>query len=318
MNKSNKTISIIIPIYNEANNIRPLFDALQGVLASLEYNHQVIFVNDGSKDESATVLKELCSNNEEVKCLSLARNFGKEIALTAGLNHAQGDAAIMMDSDMQHPPKYIPKFIAAWQNGADVVVGVREVEGQTGIIKNGGSKLFYWLINLTAATKLVPRSTDFRLVDKVVIDEFRRFTERNRITRGLIDWLGFERTYIGFKTAERASGEATYSLSKLIKLATDSFVSLSLLPLRISGYLGILIVTITLPIGSYMLLDKYLLGDNHNFTGSTSVGVLVTFLIGLVLINLGLVALYIANIHAEVTNRPLYVLKRPKETDSAK
>ncbi len=303
-------LSVIIPIYNESANILPLFSAVTKELKALPTTFEIIFVDDGSSDNSVEKLCSLSDAHNFVHVLPLARNFGKEIALTAGINYSTGDAAIMMDSDLQHPPHYIKQFFDAWNDGADVVVGIRAKEAQDSKIKIIGSSIFYWFINRVSTTKLVPRSTDFRLIDKVVITEFKRFTERNRITRGLIDWLGFERTYITFETAERANGEASYSLRKLVKLATDSFVSLSLLPLRISGYLGILIVTSSFPIGIYMLADKYLLGDRHSFTGSTSVGVLVTFLIGLVLINLGLIALYIANIHAEVTNRPLYVVKR--------
>lgn len=314
MAKSKPHISIIVPIYNEAKNIRALYDALQGELSKLHITYEIIMVDDGSKDNSVEQLLAIQARNRKVHVLQLARNFGKEIALTAGINYSNGDAAIMMDSDLQHPPHYIQEFIEKWREGADVVIGIRAKNKREGIIKQIGSDLFYWGINRMSSTKLVPRSTDFRLIDKDVIDAFKRFTERNRITRGLIDWLGFDRTYIEFKAQPRLSGTPTYSHRKLLKLATDSFVSLSLMPLRVSGYLGVIIVSLSLPMGLYMYADKYVLGNRHSFTGSASVGVLVTFLVGLVLINLGLIALYIANIHAEVTNRPLYVLRHePKK-----
>ena len=310
-------ISVIIPLYNEAANVPKIFAAIQTVAQSLEHRFEYIFVNDGSKDTSAAEVQKLQAKHSGVHLLELARNFGKEIALTAGLHHATGDAAIMLDADLQHPPHYIPQFITKWQQGADIVVGVRTAHAKESILKHWGSKLFYKLVNKMSHVRITPHATDFRLLDRSVITQFTQFTERNRIVRGLIDWLGFDPEFVYFEAAEREHGEASYSFSKLFRLAMDTFVSMSLLPLRISGYLGLVIVMISGPLGFVMFLDTYFLGNQFQFTGSASVGVLVLFLVGITLINLGLMGLYIANIHNEVINRPLYVLRTNRQARHA-
>lgn len=311
-------ISIIIPLYNEEANVKRIFDAVNEVAAKVEHVLEIIFVNDGSRDGSADAVRALQTDHPRVTLLNLARNFGKEIALTAGLHHATGDAAIMLDADLQHPPRYIPEFIKKWQNGADVVVGVRTTDGKNSPVKKAASKLFYETINRVSDVRITPHATDFRLLDKSVVDQFVKFTERNRIVRGLVDWLGFEPEFVYFEAAERRFGKASYSITKLFRLAMDSFISMSLVPLRISGYLGLLIVLISGPLGFVMFLDTYFMGNQFQFTGSASVGVLVLFLVGVTLVNLGLMGLYVANIHSEVINRPLYVLKRERHNHQDK
>lgn len=307
--KGQSVITVIIPLYNEEANVPNIFAAVSDIAAELEHAFEFIFVNDGSKDGSASAVRKLQKKHKHIKLLNLARNFGKEIALTAGLHHASGDAAIMLDADLQHPPRYIPEFIKKWQDGADVVVGVRTTHGKESRFKTTSSALFYKLINKVSSVRITPHATDFRLLDKSVVEQFTKFTERNRIVRGLVDWLGFEPEFVYFEADERLHGEASYTLGKLIRLATDTFVSMSLVPLRISGYLGAVIIMLSGPLGLLMFMDTYFLGNNFQFTGSASVGVLVLFLVGITLVNLGLMGLYIANIHNEVINRPLYVLK---------
>ncbi len=312
--RSASVISVIIPLYNEAANVPKIFAALQAEAAKLEHRFEYIFVNDGSLDQSAQAVQKLRKDHPQVSLLNLARNFGKEVALTAGLHHAKGDAAIMIDADLQHPPRYIPEFIQKWQHGADIVVGVRTSHGKESVLKHWGSAVFYKLVDKISHVKITPHATDFRLLDRSVVEQFTQFTERNRIVRGLIDWLGFEPEFVYFEAAEREHGEASYSFSKLFGLAMDTFVSMSLVPLRISGYLGLIIIVLSGPLGFVMFLDTYFLGNRFQFTGSASVGVLVLFLIGITLVNLGLMGLYIANIHNEVINRPLYVLRRERST----
>ena len=170
----------------------------------MNYNYEIIFVDDGSSDNSVDEIKKLADTDENVFYFEFSRNFGKEIATSAGINNAKGDAVIMLDADLQHPPKLIPEFLKKWESGAEIVVGIRNKNKGEGLIKKFGSFLFYKIINLISATKIIPRSTDYRLLDKVVIREFNRFTERNRMTRGLIDWLGFRRDYVYFN-AERCT-----------------------------------------------------------------------------------------------------------------
>jgi len=275
-----KLISLIIPVHNEAKNLAALYQALSSVLEKSAYNFEIIFVNDGSRDESVAEIVKLQTSDNRIKLLDFSRNFGKEIALTAGLNNCTGAAAIMLDADLQHPVELIPEFLAKWEAGAQVVVGVRDKNAKEGIVKRWGSKIFYGIINKISDTKITPNSTDFRLIDRVVIDEFNRFVEHGRMTRALIDWLGFERDYVSFQAAPRFAGEASYSVCKLIRLALNSFISLSLFPLKLAGYLGVFIIFTVGPFGLYVLVGKYFAHwpFASSFSGPAQLAFLITFL----------------------------------------
>ena len=309
-----KSIDVIIPVHNEEQNLRMLAEELLRIFAPLKdhVSPSFIFVDDGSTDASVRIIEGLAQTEPSIRLIEFSRNFGKEIALTAGIHAAKGDAAIMIDADLQHPPSYIPEFIRAWEAGADMVVGIRDKNPSDGFGKRIGSKLFYAIMSLIGSTKIVPHATDFRLIDRKVIDEFNRFTERNRMTRGLLDWMGFKRTFISFKASDRKNGDAQYGTMKLIKLALSAFISHSLFPLKLAGYLGMLITTFSGCFGVFILIEKYALRDplDYNFSGPAILAVLNTFLIGIVLSCLGLIALYIANIHEEVVNRPMYIVRR--------
>lgn len=313
LNKHESLISIVIPCYNEAGNLYEAHKQVVKQMKKIGYDYEIYFVNDGSKDNSSQILEELAQKDPHVHAVELTRNFGKEITLTAGLHRTRGDAIIMLDADLQHPPRYIPKFLEKWQAGADVVIGVRDAEGTENLFKIVSSKLFYFLINRISEIEIIPKATDFRLLDRQVVDAFNQMTERDRMTRGLIDWLGFKRDTVHFKADERHHGTATYSTAKLFKLAMDSFVSMSLFPLRLSGYAGVIIMGVSGPLGLFMYVDKYLMDNSFDFTGPASLGVLLVFLVGVILANFGLIALYIATIHSEVRNRPLYVVRKPRK-----
>lgn len=309
-----KSISIIIPAYNEEKNIPLVYDELQKVLKNLQnkYVFDVLFVNDGSSDGTIGEIEKLAAEDDHVKYIDFSRNFGKEIATTAALNSCQGDACIMLDADLQHPVELIPKFIKRWENGFDVIVGIRNKNKSTGIMKKIGSAIFYKIINRIAEVQVTPNATDFRLLDRVVIDEFNRFVETNRMTRALIDWLGFKRDYIYFDANERINGDASYSFWKLFKLALNSFISLSLFPLKLAGNLGFAITLVSGIAGFYILLGKYFFHWNFasTFSDSENLAILILFLVGIILISIGLMALYIANIHSEVIKRPMYVIRK--------
>lgn len=313
-----KLISIIVPIYNEEKNIHLLVERLKKVLESLQgYAWEIILVNDGSSDNSQGEMEKFSAVEPRIKVIEFARNFGKEIATTAGIHRCKGDACVILDADLQHPPELIPEFVKKWEGGAEVIIGVRKRDKGEGVIKKVGSWLFYKIINKIAETKLIPNSCDYRLLDRAVIDEFNRFTEKNRITRALIDWLGFRRDYVYFNTHERVHGKAGYSFKKLFKLAFTSFISLSLFPLRFAGYLGIFIMLISGALGLFILIEKYILHDPLNLyiSGTSTLAVILLFLVGIILSCLGLIALYIANIHHEVINRPMYVIRSRNNFD---
>ncbi len=311
-----KLISIIIPVFNEQENIPLIYERLLGVIGGLaeKYQTEIIFVDDGSYDKSPQVLEEIANKDQTVKLIQFSRNFGKEIAVSAGLFTANGQAVVMIDADLQHPPELLGQFLEKWQKGAEVVIGIREKNKNEGLVKKVGSFCFYKIMSQIGETKIIPRATDYRLLDRKVVDEFNRFTERNRISRGLIDWLGFEKDFVYFQAAERQNGKARYGFLKLVKLALSSFVTHSLFPLKLAGYLGVIITTISGIFGLFIIVEHYLLGNpwGINFSGPFLVGVLLLFMVGIILSCLGLVALYVANIHGEVVNRPLYVIRKKK------
>jgi len=254
-------------------------------------------------------LHELARLSPKNKVLDLSRNFGKEIALSAGVNETEyADAIICIDADLQHPPELIPKLIDSWNKGIEIVATIRTSIEKQPLLKRIGSKLFYWLMSKISGVKMRAQTTDFRLYDKKVIQVFRNVTERQRMFRGIMDWMGFKTTYVQFKANARQEGEAGYSYLKLWHLAINSITSFSLWPLRITGRIGVLI---TLSSGGLLLwmLFNYLMVSKALYSPLAFVVVANTFLIGLVLMSIGLVALYVGSIHTEVINRPLYIVR---------
>ncbi len=311
MESEKKLLSIIVPVYNEEKNVPLFYEKIKVVLDALNYAWEIVFINDGSRDNSIFELEKIAEKDARVRMIDFSRNFGKEIAVTAGINSCRGDACIVLDADLQHPIEMIPEFIKKWEAGVEVVVGVREKNKGEGFIKKAGSYFFYKMINRISDMEIVTRATDFRLIDRVVIDEFNKLSERNRMTRALIDWLGFRREYIQFEANERIHGVPAYSFWKLVHLAFNSVISFSLFPLKLAGYLGVIITFLSGILGVFIILDRYIFKE-VGFSGSAILAVVILFLIGIVLICLGLIALYIANIHAEVTNRPMYIVRKKK------
>lgn len=303
-------ISLVIPLHNEQDNLEWHHKIISDYVADKAYEIEIIYIDDGSIDNSLAIIQQLVSQDNRVRYISFSRNFGKESATTAGLRTARGDAAIMIDADGQHPIDIIDQFIEKWQQGFDVVIGVRTDNAKEGIVKRYGSKLFNKILNSMTSGNTVNGSTDFRLIDRKVIDEFNKLTERNRITRGLIDWLGFKRTYAEFKSPARHSGKASYSFNKLLKLAIHGFVSQSTKPLQFTGILGSLVMVLSAITTLFLLLENYVLGDPFDLrvTGTSILALFLSFLIGLTLICQWLLAIYVESIHNETQNRPLYVI----------
>jgi glycosyltransferase involved in cell wall biosynthesis len=309
-------ISVVIPCYNEKGNLPRVEKALAGVFAPLasHYDAEFLFIDDGSEDGTAAEIEKLAEGDSRVKLISFSRNFGKEIAMSAGIRHAKGSAVIMLDADLQHPPELIPLFLEKWRNGADVVVGVRANNKNYALVKRCGSALYYKLMKAVSKTVMVPRETDFRLIDRAVADAFNTFTERQRNTRALINWLGFKREYVEFDMNDRTNGGASYSMGKLFHLAIYSLVSHSLLPLRLAGYLGVFITFFSGLLGIAVFFERYVFNDawHWSLSGAAQLSIINVFLIGIVLSCLGIIALYIENMQNETTNRPIYVIRSRK------
>ncbi|MBW2121017.1 MAG: glycosyltransferase family 2 protein [Deltaproteobacteria bacterium] len=302
-------ISVVVPVFCEEKNIPRLYEELGKVAAGIKgYTWEYIFVNDGSMDGSYSELQKLAAADKNVRVLDLSRNFGKEVALSAGVHATSGRAVITLDADLQHPPKLIPEMIRKWEEGADIVATIRKKRDRQPLIRELGSRLFYWIIRRISQVDIASRTTDFRLLDKKVVDAFRSITEKSRMYRGIIDWMGFNKVYIEFDANSRENGNPTYSYRKLIGLAINGITSFSLFPLKIAGIIGILITLFSGILLLIMFPTRFVFKSSY-FSPLAIMAVSNTFLIGIVLICLGLIALYIGNIHNEVVNRPLYIVK---------
>lgn len=317
--KSNPLISIIIPVYNEESNLEWLHTQVVTQMHKSDLNYELIYVNDGSTDNSLELLKKITKKETRSRYISFSRNFGKEPATSAGLHEAKGEAAIMIDADGQHPISLVNEFIAKWKAGNKVVIGIRIANHNEGLVKRYGSRLFNSILKSMTDNNSPKGSTDFRLIDRQVVDEFKKLNEHNRITRGLIDWLGFKRDYVKFTSPERHAGKAGYSVRKLVKLAVHALVSQTTKPLQLTGYLGAFVMLVSVILGLFLVIEGVIFGDPWRL-GVTSSGLLVlfiSFLVGVVLTCQWLLALYIENIHNETQGRPLYIIeeqsKQPKK-----
>ena len=307
--KERPLISIVVPVFNEEESLSSLVARTNRVFERLgSYAWNYIFVNDGSTDSSLELLKAMASTNNNVQVIDLSRNFGKEVALSAGVIESEAAAVICMDADLQHPPEIIPELIERWEAGVEIVATRRiSMEGQPAL-RRIGSSTFYWLMNKISDVEMSPDTTDFRLFDRKTVDVFKLLTERGRMFRGIFDWMGFHKEFVEFHADACTTGDARYSYLQLFRLAMNSITSFSLFPLRLTGYLGLIVTFLSSMLGIWMLITRYFINEQM-FTPLSFVVVANTFLIGLVLTSIGLIALYIGNIHAEVANRPLYIIR---------
>lgn len=305
-------ISIVVPVHNERAGLGRFQTALMDMISrSTADEYEVIYCDDGSSDGTAELINEWCQLDDRIKLIKFSRNFGKENALSAGIAQAKGDAIITIDGDGQHPIELLSKFIGAWKNGAQVVIGLRTERGVESWFKRWGTWSFYTIFNKVSGQTLRPDATDYRLLNRDVAEAFLQLGETDRMTRSLIDWLGFRREYVHFRPTPRLHDEpAGYSPGKLIRLAANSFVSLSPTPLYLFGYLGIIITTTATLLGAAVLLEQVVLGDpwHWKFTGTAMLSILTLFLVGIVLISQGILSLYISHMHAQTKGRPLYVI----------
>ena len=302
-----KTISIVVPVCNEEANVPILIREINAVFQQLpEYYYSFVFIDDGSTDNTLTVLKELAAGQNNLFFVSLSRNFGHQNALKAGLDLANGDAVIMMDADLQHPPALIPALVKEWQNGFDVVYTIRKDHSELPLMKRKTSNLFYNLINNLSDIELEQGTADFRLMDKKVILAFRTFQESDLFMRGLVKWIGFSQKGIEYDPSVRSHGESKYTLKKMIRFALQGITSFSTRPLYTATYLGLAFACLSLLFIPYVIYSYYF---GHVISGWASIIATISFFGGLQLMILGVLGLYLGKLFIQSKQRPHYLVK---------
>jgi dolichol-phosphate mannosyltransferase len=304
---ASKKINIVIPVLNEETNINPLFERLSSVFQNLNDDFSVIFVDDGSTDQTCNVVRKLNQVDSRARLVSFSRNFGHQIALTAGIDVADGDAVIMMDADLQHPPEMIPQLIEEWKKGFDVVYTIREEEENIGLFKKLTSKMFYNLFRFFSEVQIPDGVADFRLIDRKVADAFKVIRERNRFLRGLTFWVGYKSLGIKYRAHARFSGTTKYNFKKMARFAIEGITSFSTLPLIFSIYLGFFMATAGFVYGVYTLYVKVF--TNWSIPGWASIAILHSTIGGIQLFIMGIVGLYIGKIYNETKQRPIYLVR---------
>jgi dolichol-phosphate mannosyltransferase len=307
--QSVRTVSLVIPVFNEADNVAGMLRRLRAVAeAEKSYVWEFVFVDDGSTDLTGAMLAAEAERDRRVRLIEFTRNFGHQIAISAGLAEARGDAVISLDGDLQHPPEAIPAFLRKWEAGARVVLGVRRATGG-GAAKDRSSRLFYWIINRLSAIPVPAGAADFRLLDREAADTLLRLGERSRFLRGMVSWMGYPAERVEYDEAERAAGRSKFSPVRMLCLAGDAVTSLSAAPLRVATIVG---ACTTLAAGAYALyvLAMFVFRREATIPGWASTILVALFLGGVQLLFLGVLGEYLHRVYDEVKARPLYVVKR--------
>jgi len=317
-------LSIAIPVLNEERGLSRLLDRLVAVLDGLGRPWEVIFVDDGSKDGTAGMLMALNARDPRFKAVVLSRNFGKEIAVAAGLRYANGVAAIVMDGDLQHPPESIPALVRQWEQGYDVVYGERSNRATDTALHRFTAKMFYGIFSSMSRTELPQGAGDFRLLDRRVVDVLNRMDERARFNKGLFAWVGFRSIGVPYEVATRGEGVSRWRWRQLMRFALDGLVSFTTIPLRVWSYLGLFVSACAFLFALYILVESLVFGINA--PGFPTLIISIMFFSGIQLISLGVIGEYLGRVYEEVKGRPLFVVSReiglgddhgPQPTDRA-
>jgi dolichol-phosphate mannosyltransferase len=301
-------LSVIVPCYNEQDVLRATHERLTSVLSGMSWlDYELIFINDGSHDDTHAILVQLQLVDPHVRVLLLSRNFGHQIAVTAGLEEATGDAVVIIDADLQDPPEVIPQMVQLWRDGNDVVYGSRTDRQGESKFKLWTAKVFYRLINRLSQTKMPFDAGDFRLLDRRVVEVINDMPERARFLRGMVSWAGFKQVSVPYERAARHAGTTKYPLTRMISFAMDGIISFSLVPLKLAIWSGFLAICIAVVGIILAIIDKLL--DKHLVRGWASLFVAVLFMGGVQLVSLGILGEYLGRIYTEVKRRPLYVVQ---------
>jgi glycosyltransferase involved in cell wall biosynthesis len=301
-------LSVVVPVYNEERGLTRLVDRLTAALERLDRPWEVVFVDDGSSDGTSSVLAAINVREPRCKAVVFSRNFGKEIAVAAGLRYAGGDCAIVMDGDLQHPPEAIATFVRFWEQGFDVVYGQRSDRATDSTMHRLSSRAFYWLFTWISRTALPRDAGDFRLIDRKVVNVLNRMDERSRFNKGLFAWVGFRSIGVPFQVEERESGVSRWRPRQLLRFALDGVVSFSTIPLRVWSYLGLLVSAFAFVFALFILIETLLRGTTA--PGFPTLIISVMFFAGVQLISLGVIGEYLGRVYEEVKGRPLFVVSR--------
>jgi len=301
-----KLVSIVIPAYNEADNIFVIAESIKSVFITMDYNYEIILVDDGSADHTLEKIKNYAAQFENIFFLEFSKNFGHQLAVKAGMDHAYGDCVISMDCDMQHPPELIPEMVKKWEEGFEVVYTIREEDKNLSKGKRSSSSLFYRILNWLSDIDLEPGAADFRLLDQKVVNVFRNFHENEPFLRGLVKWLGFKQFAIKYNPAARFSGQSKYTIKKMLRLALHGVTSFSIKPLYSAVYLGFILSMASVLYIPYII---YAFANNVEVSGWASVIMTIVFFGGLQLIILGIIGIYVGKMFMQTKNRPNYIIR---------
>jgi polyisoprenyl-phosphate glycosyltransferase len=304
----NPLVSVVVPCFNEAEGIHETHRRLSRMLVDLdEFDYEIVYVDDGSRDSTPALLRDLQAGDPRVRVVYLSRNFGHQFAVTAGLAHTAGDAVVIMDADLQDPPEVVPEMLERWRQGYEVVYGVRtDREGETRF-KLLTARLFYRLIRRLSDTEIPLDTGDFRLLDRRVVQAIVAMPERDRFVRGMVSWVGFRQIGVPYRRAARFAGTTKYPLAKMVRFAVDGLLSFSIKPLRLSTYLGFVSAGLALAAILYALGKRLFSADW--VTGWTALIIAILFLGGVQLISLGIIGEYIGRLYGEAKRRPLFLVR---------
>ena len=310
-----KKLSVIVPMYNEEEVANICYDRLTSVLKNIEgYDYEILFVNDGSKDKTLEILMSITNKDNRTSYISFSRNFGHQAAVVAGLKNVSGDAAIIIDADMQDPPEVIPDMVKKWEEGNEVVYAVRKSRKGETKFKLLSAKAFYRLLNKLSDVNIPCDTGDFRLIDRKAVNCLNELPEHNKFMRGLVSWVGVRQTPLEYERQERVAGKTKYPLGKMMKLALDGIINFSTKPLKIIGVIGIFAIIISFLLLVYTLVS-YVFNLNHLTPGWASIMVTITFLSGLQFMSIWIMSEYIARIYDEARHRPEYIIDEKGNAD---
>lgn len=303
-----KRITILVPCYNEQDSLPALSEALKSLMNQQhQYEWEVLLVNDGSRDNTISIIKEIRKEDKRFCYVDLSRNFGKENAMLAGFDYATGDAVVIMDADLQHPPSVIPEMLKKWEGGYDDVYGRRLTRGKESWLRKKLSMWYYSILQKTTRVEILQNVGDFRLLDRKCIEELKKLRETERYTKGMYCWIGFKKCAVDFETQDRIAGESSMSMKSLFSLAVDGITSFTVAPLKVSIIIGMIVSLLAICFMLYIIIKTFFYGETVQ--GYPTMMTIILFLGGMQLLSLGIIGEYLGKIFIETKNRPVYVVE---------